>query len=78
MVLDIIILGLSEFKSILEIKGLKQIDIFWVLLLIYYCQTLTNKLKNLLKGVRSYFLLLHHESQFVNIKKNKILGRNKD
>jgi hypothetical protein len=28
MVLDIIILGLSEFKSILEIKGLKQIDIF--------------------------------------------------
>lgn len=27
MVLDIIILGLSEFKSILEIKGLKQIDI---------------------------------------------------
>ena len=28
MVLDIIILGLSGFKSILEIKGLKQIDIF--------------------------------------------------
>ena len=28
MVLDIIMLGLSEFKSILEIKGLKQIDIF--------------------------------------------------
>ena len=41
-VLDIIILGFSEFKSILEIKGLK-----------------------------------HHESQFVNIQKNKILGRNR-
>jgi hypothetical protein len=66
---------IPEFDSILELKGLKQIDILSITsypLLSNFDQRIEEFIK---KGVQLNFLLLHPESKFVDIQKQNFRGK---
>ncbi len=62
---------LSEYNSILEMKGLKQIDILEYYFLSIIVKLWPSNWKSINKGIRFNFLLFHHKSQFVIIQKQR-------
>lgn len=69
---------LPNFDSILEIRGLKQIDILSIssyLLLLNFNKQIE---KSLIKGIRFNFLILNPKSQYVNIQSQNFSNIGKD